>query len=265
VTTSRRAHTVRFRQQLIERRPALGVFCKSRDPAVIEALAYAGYEFAVADLDHSALGLSDVEQLVRAADAAELPVLVRLTAGGLHDVGRVLDAGAAGVQVVDVTSVEDARRWRSAARYPPDGTRGLAFSQRAASFGAVSPREYLEQARRGTTVVAQIESLRGISALPEILQAGDLVDALFLGPVDLSASMGHPADVDHPSVVAALDAAATQIVDAGAPLGIFAADLQQAARWAARGATMIVVGSDMTLVASAARHVTSGWRSLQAG
>jgi 4-hydroxy-2-oxoheptanedioate aldolase len=260
VTARRADHARRLREHLVERRPILGAFCKSRDPAVIEALAYSGYELAIADLDHSTLTLADVEQLIRAADAADLPVLVRLAAGDLRDVGRVLDAGAAGVQLAGVESVAEARRLRAAARYPPEGTRGLAFSHRAASFGGVAPREYLEQARAGITVVAQIESERGLAALPEILAASGLVDALFLGPVDLSASMGFPGEVEHPQVAAALRDAAREILAAGATLGVFAADLRQAEQWAERGATMIVVGSDMTLLASAARGVAQGWR-----
>ena len=229
-----------------------GTFVKSPDTNVVEAVVRAGYDFLIVDLEHSTLTMADVAGIVRTAELEAVPVIVRLTPVSLESAGRALDAGAAGIQVTDVGSLEVAESARAAVEYPPSGRRGLSFSHRAASFGLAPAAAYLAQHRR-TPLIGQIESREALVALPALLRS-TAFDALFLGPADLAASLGHPGDPDHESVRDALDEAATLVLANSTVLGVFARDADEASAWRSRGATFIASGSDLTLLARAARH-----------
>ncbi len=230
-----------------------GTFVKSADANISEVLVRAGYDFLVADMDHATLTLPEVVTIVRTAEIDRVPVIVRVTPGALDLVGRILDAGAAGVQITDVSSPEMGAAARAAVEYPPSGHRGLAFSHRAASFGLESPDAYVRRTRRSVALIAQIESRDGVDALPALV-VGDDFDAFFLGPADLAGSLGHPGDADHASVRDALEEAAEIILGHGKVLGVFARDAQDASDWRRRGATLIASGSEATLLARAARE-----------
>lgn len=230
----------------------LGTFVKSPDPNVTEVLVRAGYDWLVADLDHSTLTLTDVASIIRTAELEDVPVVVRLTPSCLHLAGRALDAGAAGLQVTDVSSAETAAAAQAAAFYAPRGRRGLAFSHRAASFGLEAPESYLRRADESVALIAQIESDEGVAALPELV-AGAAFDGFFLGPTDLASSLGHPEDPDHPVVLEALERAASTVLDHDKTLGVFARCADDASAWRRRGARLIACSSDVGLLARAAR------------
>lgn len=257
--TSPGAHPSRVRRGPGQLRAHLGrgdsllaTFVKSPDPDVAEIVVRAGYGCLIADLEHSVLGLRDVASIVRVAELEDVPVIVRVGPGSLHLAGRALDAGAAGVQVADVSSAAIAAAARAAVLYPPRGARGVAFSHRAASFGMRSPIAYLNEAEGSVALIAQVESSEGVAALPELL-GDDAFDAFFLGPTDLAASLGHPGDLDHRSVRDALDRAARLILGADRALGIFVRDPEEGSAWRRRGATLIACGSDLGLLAGAAQ------------
>lgn len=229
----------------------LGTFVKSRDPLISETLAVAGYDFVVADLEHSALSIGDAEGIVRACDGYDVPVIARIPASGLALCGALLDAGVTGIQVSDVSSAESAAAARAAAHYPPAGARSLSLSTRAARFGAVPAARHVPASLEQTVLIGQIESPSGLAALPEIIKSG-VFDALFFGPTDLSAALGHPGQAGHPDVTAALSEAAGVITGSGTPLGIFCATADEARHWGERGMTLLVIGTDLTMLRGAA-------------
>jgi 4-hydroxy-2-oxoheptanedioate aldolase len=231
----------------------LGTFIKSSDPAVAELLAGSGFDFLVADLEHSGLSLRDVEGIARAADVRSVPVLARISAAEISTAGRLLDAGVVGIQVTDVTSTATLNATRQATTFAPGGHRSLSLAHRAARFGQISVEQYLREAQERLVTVCQIESRAGVAALPELLDALDAADLWFLGPFDLSNDLGHPGNQDHPDVQALLDQSIGQIRQSGARVGIYARDGDDAARWLERGAQMIVLGSDVSLLQAAAR------------
>ena len=198
--------------------------------------------------------MHDVEAIARAGAAWNVPVLARVPASRLDLTGALLDAGAAGIQVSDVTSAELAQRAEAAAHYPPRGQRSLSMATRAGSFGAVSAAEHIAASNWETVLVGQVESVDGLAALPEIL-AAEVFDALFIGPSDLSLSLGHPGDLGHPAVADAMAKAAAAILASGTPLGIACPTAALAAEWAARGATLLAISSDVGLLASAATTI----------
>lgn len=215
----------------------------------------------MADLEHSSLGLRDLDAIVGAAAIQARPVLVRLPPSRLHDAGRALELGASGIQMSNVSSARQAAAMRRAVSFPPAGELSLSLSHRAAAFGAMPAREYLDRLANEVVVVAQIESLAGVDALPSLLAVEDGPDAWFLGPMDLSCDLGHPGDLAHPAVRAALARAAQTILEAGRPLGVFAVDEHDADRWRTQGATLVVIGSDLVLLAARARAIAAHWRA----
>ena len=240
--------------------PLFGTFVKSRDPLISETLAVAGYDFVVADLEHSGLSVGDAEGIVRACDGYDVPVIARIPAAGLAASGPLLDVGVTGIQVSDVSSAEAAAAARAAAHYPPAGARSLSLSTRAARFGAVPAALHVPASLEQTVLIGQIESPEGLAALPEIIKSG-VFDALFFGPTDLSAALGHPGQAGHPDVAAALAEAAGVITGSGTPLGIFCANADEARHWGERGLTLLAISTDLTMLRGAAESVLGQLRT----
>jgi 2-keto-3-deoxy-L-rhamnonate aldolase RhmA len=249
-----------LRSRLASGEVVLGTFVKSADAGSTEILACAGFDFLVADLEHSSLVIADVESITRAAAVHGVPVLARI---GLHDLGvagRILDTGIAGIQLTDVASRRSLAAASAAIRFPPAGRRSLSLSHRAARYGHLPAASFVREADEGVLIVAQIESRRGAAALDDMLAAPVLPDAWFLGPVDLSNDLGHPGEDGHPEVQAAFEGIVASLSAKAARLGVFARDIKQARSWIERGATFIVVSSDVMLLAGAARQVVAAWR-----
>lgn len=240
-----------LRARLRDGERLLGTFVKSRNPVIAETLATAGYDFVVADLEHSSLSAGEVEGIVRACDGHHVPVIARIPATWLFLCGALLDVGVTGIQVSDVSSAGVAAAVRAAAHYPPVGDRSLSLSTRAALFGAVPAAEHVGSSLARTVLIGQIESRAGLAALPEILESG-VFDGLFFGPTDMAVALGHPGDPGHPDVAGALRSAAELITRHGTPLGIFCATADEAARWAARGLTLLAMSTDLGMLRAAA-------------
>ena len=246
-----RSPEVSLRARLAIGETLAGTFVKSRDPSTTEALAAGGLDFVIADLEHSPLSVSDVEGIARACAGWHLPVLARIPPTGTHLIGALLDAGVTGIQVSDVTSAAMAEVVSAAGRYPPLGERSLSTATRAARFGVTPAAEHMATSNDRTVLVGQIESAAGVEALPSIIDTGAF-DALFIGTTDLSVSLGHPVDFRHEAVMETLLEVASTIVESGTPLGIFCPNAAAAADWAWRGATLLAISSDLTMLTSAA-------------
>src|SRR5262249_906569 len=127
----------------------------------------------------------------------------------------------------------------------------LSLSTRAARFGTLPAAQHIARSDEHTVLVGQIESAAGVGSLAAIIASGGF-DALFLGATDLSVALGHPGDVRHPVIAAALADAARVISGGGTPLGIFCGSAEEAAGWSQQGASMLAISSDLSMLASAA-------------
>jgi 2-keto-3-deoxy-L-rhamnonate aldolase RhmA len=242
--------------------PLLGTFVKSSDPAITELLAAAEFDYVVVDLVHSNLTLASLADLVRAACIWTDSVVVRLPPERLHEAGQALETGVAGIQITGISSHRELTMARRAVRLPPDGDLGLSLAHRASGFGPAGASRYLSRINNDIAVVVQLESHAALEALPELLATEQPPDAWFLGPVDLSCDLGHPGDVGHPTVQAALDRAADMILAKGQKLAIFAGDISTACRWRTRGATAVTLSSDLALLSECVAAQIEAWRQL---
>lgn len=236
-----------------------GLLTKMPGPAIVELGGHAGFDLVVIDTEHGAAGSEILEHHLRAADSAGIEAIVRVGTPEPIETLRALDAGASGVIVPHVNDAAAAEAAVRAAHYPPVGERGLAVSTRAGRHGLSPVGEHVERALGDTLVVVQVEHTEALDHVHEIASS-ERVDAVFLGPSDLSISLGHPGDSAHPEVVAAIDRVVKGVVGAGAALCVLAGTEEEARSWEARGARMVLF-SATALLGGRLKQVVSELRS----
>ncbi len=225
----------RTKARLAAGEAAFGCFVRTAEPQLIEYVGMLGWDFLVFDAEHDSLQPREVEDLCRAVEPRGTTPIVRVTTNDAPTILRFLDTGAHGVHVPWVNSAAEVERAVRAVKYAPRGTRGLAGS-RASEWGLREPiGQYVQRANRETLVVIQVETQDAVDSIDDYLKV-DGVDVLFLGPTDLSQSLGHPGDLGHPDVLAALDRVADAVIGSGVTLGIYAGSVDMTKAWLDRGA-----------------------------
>ena len=216
-----------------------GCFVRYPDASLIEVMGYFGWDFLVFDSEHGTLEPRDCENMVRAAELRNVTSMVRVTTNQPPTILRLMDTGVQGVHVPWVNTLAEAERAVRSVKYHPLGNRGLA-GVRAANFGqAGSFGDYVESANAETMVVLQIECPEAIEELPAIVKL-EGVDAIFVGPTDLSHSLGLPGQLQHPTVQATIQRIVDIVVPSKVALGTLAPTAQAARDWKKRGARYIV-------------------------
>ncbi|MBP1995392.1 HpcH/HpaI aldolase family protein [Paenibacillus eucommiae] len=178
-----------FKQSLNNGQCLHGTFVKTPSPEIIEILGLAGFDFIIIDMEHTTLSFQDVERMVRVADLHGLHAIVRIHGNLGSHILHALDLGATGVQVPQIDTAEEVASLVNHTKYPPLGIRGATSAHRAANYGFSDIKEYLDTANAYSTVVAHIETRRAFENIEEICQI-DGLDVVFIGPLDLSISLG---------------------------------------------------------------------------
>ncbi|HIK11903.1 MAG TPA: aldolase [Oscillatoriaceae cyanobacterium M33_DOE_052] len=233
-----------LKRKLKQGEVVLGTFVNCAYPAFIEICGIAGFDFAVIDLEHSPLSVLAAEDLCRAADCTGLAPVIRVGANDRLQIQRALDIGSAGVQVPQIETREEAQAAVSSAKYAPLGTRGLSFNTRAGSYTAAG--NVTERLNAESLVVVQVEGERGIKNLDEII-AVPHIDVIFLGPYDLSQSLGIPGQVGDFRVMALMEMAVQKIRAGGKAAGTFADNPATARKWMALGVQYVTIGVDVAI------------------
>lgn len=228
-------------------RPLAGIWVCSGSPLVAEICAGSGLDWTLIDMEHSSHSLDSVLAQLQAVAAYPITPVVRVPIGDVVVIKQVLDLGAQNILVPMVSSVTDAERAVSAVRYPPRGIRGVGSAlARSARWNRVDG--YLDDADRHVSLFVQIETADGVEAAAEIA-AVDGVDGVFVGPSDLAASMGLLGQQTHPEVRAAVLRAFDAVRATGKPVGVNAFDPDVADGYLAAGASFVLVGADVALLA----------------
>jgi 4-hydroxy-2-oxoheptanedioate aldolase len=216
-----------------------GSFVRYPDASLVEVQGYLGWDFLIFDAEHGTLEPRDAEHLVRAAELRNVTPLVRVTTNAAPTILRLLDTGIQGAHVPWINTADEAERAVRAIKYHPRGNRGLA-GVRAADFAQGIPLgEYIQQANAETLVVLQIESPEALEELPSIAAVND-VDVIFVGPTDLSHSLGLAGQIQHPTVQATIQKIIDVVMKSNVAFGILAGSAAAAREWRARGARYIV-------------------------
>lgn len=186
--------TNRMKSKLLAGEPALGCSIMVPSPQMVEMVGHAGFDWVLIDLEHGTIDLETAELMIMAAEASGVTPIARPRSNRKQDISSVMDRGAMGVQVPHVNSADDARRAVEAVKFGPGDLRGLAAGTRPDSYGlSGSMEDFVRRSNEQTLVCVQLEHASAIDNVEEIL-AVDGVDVFFIGPSDLSQSMGHPGD-----------------------------------------------------------------------
>ena len=205
----------RMKRKLLAGEPAFGVSVMFPSPHIVDIVGRLGFDWVLIDCEHGSISLESVELMVMAAESAGVTPIARPPVNSFEAIGQLMDRGVMGVQVPHVNMAEDARRAVESVKYHPVGERGLAAGVRAANYGyGMSMSEYSEQSNAETLVCVQIEEGEAVRNVDEIV-AVEGVDVFFVGPSDLSQSLGYPGRPDAPVVREAMDSVFATIAAAG--------------------------------------------------
>ena len=231
----------------------IGVFCKTCDPAVIETLGYAGMDYVIIDLEHGPNSVQTAQNLIRAAQITGMLPIVRVKESCHSVMGEVLDVGAGGIQVPQISSREEAQAVIERTKFAPMGNRGVCRFVRAANYSAKDRFEYFKDANETVTVL-QIEGQEGIDNIDSIL-AVDGIDVLFIGPYDLSQSLGVAGQIDHPLVEEKMLEIIEKCALRNMTVGTFVDTPENAKKWKRLGVKYISYSVDMGILHDAASDI----------
>jgi len=246
-----------FRVRLREGAPLIGTFIKTPSLIVAEVLARAPLDCICLDTEHAPFDRLSLDACVAALRAADMPSIVRVQTGAAHELLTALDCGATGVLVPHVCSARQAREIAQAAHYGPGG-RGFSGGTRAAEYGHRPMHEHLRESAASTVVIAQIEDADAMEAIDDIA-AIDGIDALFVGRMDLTLSLGAASPAD-PRVLEAV----IRVCDAGRDydrtIGMYVPASESLTVWRERGASLFLLASDLEFLMEGGRTLAERLR-----
>ena len=249
----------RLKQALAAGRPQYGLWLGLPDTTCAEICAGAGFDWLVIDTEHGPFDLPAVLSHLQAIAAYDVPAIVRPVSDDRNLLKQLLDTGVQTLVVPMVEAPEQAAQLVRSVRYPPAGVRGLGTAlARAARWNRIPG--YLHKANEQICLIVQVETIRAVQALPGILEV-DGVDGVFIGPSDLSASMGHIGNARHPDVVKVIRDILQKTRAAGKAAGILVLDPAQAQEYRDYGANMIGIGTDTLLLANSAQQLANSVKS----
>jgi 2-keto-3-deoxy-L-rhamnonate aldolase RhmA len=244
----------KIKQKLSQKKVSIGTWMSMAHPSIAEILAMAGYDWVVVETEHTAIDVSEALRMIIAIEQRGAVPLVRLAGIDPIQAKAVLDSGAAGVIVPMVNTKTDAELAVAMTKYPPMGTRGVGLA-RAQGYG-VEFDDYVQRANKDSLVIVQIEHIDAVNNIEEILSVPG-IDGTFIGPYDLSMSLGIPGQLSHPKVVEAKEKVLQAVLRKGLAAGIHfvqpstaLGDCEAAVK---AGYTFIAMGTDILFLGDSAR------------
>jgi 2-keto-3-deoxy-L-rhamnonate aldolase RhmA len=227
-----------------------------RNPNVMYMLAQSGFDFVIVDMEHGAYSPETVSDHIAAARGAGIPVIVRICEIRRETILKPLDSGAVGLLVPQVNTAEQAREIVSHAKYPPEGNRGVAIRRAHNFYRKVDAAAYMKQTNEQTFIAVQAESPEAIENLEAIADVPG-VDSIFVGPFDLSVSLGIPGKLQDPQEVAAIERVVEVCRQRGIVSGIMLFDKEHTKDWIRKGMRFMTYSSDIGILADAAAGAVS--------
>jgi 4-hydroxy-2-oxoheptanedioate aldolase len=241
--------------------PCFGTWVQMASPEVVEAAGYQGYDFVIIDMEHGHFDFDTAQAMIRAADAVGTTPVVRVAANEPYLILKALDMGAMAVLVPGIASREDAAKAVQAAKYPPAGSRGACPWTRATRYCTGDWAQHAARSNAETMIWLLVEGAEGIGHIDAILTVPD-IDAIMMGPFDLSSSLGIAGQLDHPLLLAKLQELTAKTKARG--VNMIAVMLSETRpeeiraavrKWTGLGCQIMTVGGDRAIL-------TSGFRAL---
>jgi len=246
-----------FRQRLLNHDLLIGTWVKTPSPIVCEILGKSELDALCLDAEHAPFGRTQLDACIAAVRATNMTPLVRVPSADAHNILNALDCGATGIVVPHVRTVEDAEALCQRSLYGPGG-RGFAGSTRAAGFAGKAIADQLKESAERTTIIAQIEDIEALNAIDEIA-AVERLDCLFIGRIDLTVALGKT-DPNDPVVVDAVASICAAGQKADTAVGMFVADVAEAAQWQDHGASFFLLQSDQAFLLAGAAKLAAAFR-----
>jgi len=237
----------KFKRAIVSGPTPLGAWLMSGGAATAEALGCVGFDFLVVDMEHTPIDVTQMIGILQAIAGTPAQAVVRPPWNDMVMVKRLLDAGAQSLLFPFVQNAAEAQRAVAATRYPPAGVRGVAGTHRGSRYGTIP--NYFKRANDEVCVIVQIETMQAMEQL-DAIAAVPGIDSIFIGPADLSASMGFLGDMGNAGVQEALKAGAQKCKRLGKPCGIVGGTPEIAGKFVEYGFSWVAVGSDMGYVVS---------------
>ncbi len=232
-----------FKNRLESGETVFGPFMKTLDPAFVEIAGFAGFDFVILDMEHGPVSFENLHNLIRAAQVSGTVPIVRTSDSGDVSISKALDLGAYGVQIPQVQTAEEAGECVKAGKYFPLGQRGVCRFVRSAGYSSVPREEYFSGANN-TLIILQLEGRKALKNIDEILDV-DGFDIIFIGPYDLSQSLGYPGQIDHPEVIHEMKKIVEDASKRGVTVGTFTDTLASAKMWKDTGVQYISYSVDV--------------------
>jgi len=220
-----------------------GIWMSLSSPIVAEIVGDAGFDWVLVDCEHAPNDLPALREQLQAMRGSDSSLLARPQWNDMVLIKQFMDVGVQNFIIPYIQNPQEARDAVAATRYPPEGVRGVAGSSRASNFGR--NKTYLKESNDAVTVIVQVETMEAMNELEAIAQVPG-VDGVFIGPADLSASMGHLGDIEHSEAQAAIRDAAKRLKVIGVPSATLAFDPDVAERYIGYGYQMVCIGSDQS-------------------
>jgi len=240
-----------FRHKLIDGQLLWGTLVSLPSPEITEIFSDTGFDWMFIDMEHAPLDAADVQRILQAAGNS-IAGIIRLPANDPIWIKKALDIDPAGIMLPLVNTAEEAANAVKWSKYPPQGTRSVGVG-RVHRYG-YALQKTIETANDNVAVVVQVEHIRAVENIESIV-AVDGVDAVLIGPYDLSASMGIPGQVSDPRVTDAIEKVRLACQKKKMPIGIFTASIPFARECAAKGFTLIAVSTDTLMLVEASRNL----------
>ena len=243
-----------LKEVLKEAKNVFGPFMKLTDPAVVEIMGFAGFDFVIIDAEHGPISMQNAQNMIRAAESVNITPIIRVGSNDEALILRALDIGAQGIEIPQINSKPDAVRAVKSVKYSPQGERGVCRYVRAANYSSMDKFKYFKSANKETMIIAHIEGVEGINNLDEILSVSG-IDVIFIGPYDLSQSLGIPGQVNDPLVVEKMKEVVLKCMQNKVAVGTFADDVETAKSWVSLGVQYMSFSVDVGILYNASKNI----------
>lgn len=243
-----------LKEALMNGKTVFGPFLKFTDPAVVEIMGFAGFDFVIIDQEHGPISIQSAQDMIRAAESVNINPIIRVANNDESLILRALDIGAQGIEIPQINCKSDALRAVNSVKYSPQGDRGVCRYVRAANYSSMDKFKYFKSANKETMIIIHIEGVKGINNLDEILSVSG-IDVVFIGPYDLSQSLGIPGKVNDSLVVEKMKEVVLKCKQHKIAVGTFADDVQTAKKWISLGVQYMSFSVDVGILYEASKSI----------
>ena len=243
-----------LKKALQDGKNVFGPFLKLTDPAVVEIMGFAGFDFVIIDAEHGPISMQSAQNMIRAAETANITPIIRVANNDEALILRALDIGAQGIEIPQINSKSQAIKAVKSVKYSPQGERGVCRYVRAANYSSMDKFKYFKSANNETMIIAHIEGVEGVNNLDEILSVPG-IDVIFIGPYDLSQSLGIPGEVSNPLVTEKMKEVVLKCKENKVSVGTFADDVKTAKFWVSLGVQYMSFSVDVGILYEATKQI----------